>query len=100
MMRGQGCFGLIEVSEGFKDKVINIAKSDEDVQNLLNDGYVITNVRPIVKTIVGDDGSVMMKATDAIVTLNKESARAIVKVDVENAKVTEIVTFTKTTITK
>ena len=38
-----------------------------------------------------------MKATDAVVTLSKESA---VKVNVENAKVTEIVTFTKTTITK
>lgn len=60
----------------------------------------IINVRPVVKTIVGDDGSVTMKATGAIVTLSKESTRVIVKVDVENAKVTEIVTFTETTITK
>lgn len=94
------CFGPIEVSEGFKEKVINIIKSDKDVQNLLNDGYSIINVRPVVKTIVGDDGSVTMKATGAIVTLSKESTRVIVKVDVENAKVTEIVTFTETTITK
>lgn len=41
-----------------------------------------------------------MKATGAIVTLSKESTRVIVKVDIENAKVTEIVTFTETTITK
>lgn len=100
MMRGQGCFGLFEVSEGFKDKVLTIAKSDGDVQKLLNDGYSIVNIKPIVKVIVGDDGSVTIKATGAIVTLSKDSARAIVKVDVENAKVTEVITLTKTVITK
>ncbi|MCS7135846.1 MAG: hypothetical protein RMJ14_04140 [Nitrososphaerota archaeon] len=100
MMRLQGCFGFVEVSEGFKERVLSIAKSDEDVQNLINDGYNIVGVRPIVKTIVEEDGSITKKATGAIVTLNKDSARAIVKVDVENAKVTEIVILTETTITK
>jgi len=100
MMRGQGCFGFFEVSEGFKDKVLSIAKSDKDVQNLLNDGYSVIGVRPIVKAIVGDDGSVTMKATGAIVVLSKDSARTFVKVDVENSKVTEIITLTKTVITK
>ncbi|MCS7131301.1 MAG: hypothetical protein NZ934_01010, partial [Hadesarchaea archaeon] len=57
-------------------------------------------VRPIVKAIVKEDGSITMKAIGAIIVLRKDSASAIVKVDVENAKVTEIVTFTKTVITK
>lgn len=33
-----GCNGLIEVSAEYNQTVINIANSDQDVQNLLNDG--------------------------------------------------------------
>jgi hypothetical protein len=100
-MRGQGCYGSIEVSEEFKENVINIAKSDTDVQNLLNQGYNITCVRPIIKTIVEGNGTVITKATSAILMLQKDTTgRAVVTVDVENAKVTEIVILTKTVIQK
>ena len=100
-MRGRGCYGTIEVSDAFKENVINIAKSDTDVQNLLNQGYNITGVRPIVKTIVEGDGTVVTKATSAILMLQKDTTgRAVVTVDVENAKVTEIVILTKTVIQK
>lgn len=100
-MRGRGCYGFVEVSEEFKENVINIAKSDTDVQNLLNQGYNITGVRPIVKTIVEGDGTVVTKATSAILMLQKDATgRAVVTVDVENAKVTEIVILTKTVIQK
>ena len=100
-MRGRGCYGFIEVSEEFKENVINIVKNDSDVQNLLNEGYNITEVRPIIKTIVEGDGSVVTKATSAIVMLEKDTtSRAVVKVDVENAKVTEIVILTRTVIEK
>jgi len=99
-MRGRGCFGFVEVSDEFKDNVVNIAKNDTDVQNLLNDGYNITGVRPIIKTIVEGDGSVVTKATSAIVMLEKDTSHASVWVDVENAKVTEIVILTRTVIEK
>jgi hypothetical protein len=100
-MRGRGCYGFIEVSEEFKENVINIAKNDTDVQNLLNEGYNITGVRPIIKTIVEGDGTVVTKATNAIVILEKDTiGYAIVKVDVASAKVTEIVILTKTVIEK
>jgi len=100
-MRGRGCYGFIEVSEEFKENVINIAKNDTDMQNLLNEGYNITGVRPIIKTIVEGDGTVVTKATNAIVILEKDTTGyAIVKVDVANAKVTEIVILTKTVIEK
>jgi hypothetical protein len=100
-MRGQGCYGSIEVSEEFKENVINIAKSDTDVQNLLNQGYNITGVRPIIKTIVEGNGTVITKATSAILMLQKDTTgRAVVTVDVENAKVTEIVILTETVIQK
>lgn len=99
-MLGRGCFGF-EVSDEFRDNVVNITKNDTDVLNLLNDGYNITGVRPIIKTAVEGDGSVVMKATGAIVMLEKNTtSHAIVKVDVENAKVTEIIILTKTVIEK
>jgi hypothetical protein len=100
-MRGRGCYGFIEVSDEFKENVINIAKNDTDVQNLLNEGYNITGVRPIIKTIVEGDGTVVTKAASAILILEKDTTgHAIVTVDVENAKVTEIVILTKTVIEK
>ena len=101
-----GC-GAIEVSEEFKQKVTDIAENDPDVQNLLADGYNVTAVRPIIKSVVDADGYVTSKATSAIVMLQKgtsdtstASSCASVLVDVENAKVTEIVILTRTVIDK
>jgi hypothetical protein len=100
-MRGQGCYGFIEVSEEFKENVINIAKSDTDVQNLLNEGYNITAVKPIIKTIVEGDGTVVTKATSAILMLEKDTTgRAFVWVDLEQGKVTRIEILTITVIEK
>ncbi|MEM2522598.1 MAG: hypothetical protein QXW82_05540 [Candidatus Bathyarchaeia archaeon] len=102
-MRKRCCFscGFIDVSDEFKANVINIAKGDVDVQNLLNEGYNITRVNPIVKAVVTGDGTVSVKATGAILTLEKgTTGRAIVRVDLENVKVTEITILTKTIIRK
>lgn len=100
-LRGGGRFGPIEVSEEYKQNVINTAKSDPDVQNLLNSGYNITGVRPIITTKVGADGSVVMKATSAVVQLEKDTtSRAFVWVDLEAGKVTKIEILTVTIIEK
>lgn len=100
-LRGRGGYGFVEVSEEFEANVIDIAKSDEDVQDLLDDGYNITGVRPIIKSVVEGDGSVVTKATSAIVMLEKDTtSRASVWVDLEEAKVTEIVILTRTVIEK
>jgi len=94
-------FGFVEVSEEFQENVINIAKSDQDVQNLLDDGYNITAVRPIIKARVEANGDVVTKATSAVVMLEKDTTSiARVWVDVEQAKVTEIVILTRTVIEK
>jgi len=99
--RGPRGFGFVEVSEEFEQNVINIAKSDQDVQTLLGEGYNITGVRPIIKAIVEADGNVTMKATSAIVMLEKDTTGyASVWVDLEQAKVTEIVILTRTVIEK
>jgi len=96
-----GLGGLITVSQEYKDKVINITESDSDVQALLADGYNITGVRPIISTTVEADGTVTMKATTAIVLLQKDTpGRALVWVDVEQAKVTRIEILTITVIEK
>jgi hypothetical protein len=98
---GGGFGGSITVSEEYKDNVISIAQNDSDVQNLLADGYNITKVRPIIATTVESDGTVTMKATTAIVMLEKDTtARAFVTVNVEEGKVTEIVILTRTVIEK
>jgi hypothetical protein len=102
MMRGRGgCSGSLEVSAEYEANVLNIARNDTDVQALLNEGYNITQVRPIIKTVVEADGTVATKATTAIVMLLKDNTgRAAVTVDLDQAKVTEIVILTKTVIEK
>jgi hypothetical protein len=91
----------ITISQEYKDNVISIAKNDSDVQNLLADGYNITSIRPIINTVIEADGTVTMKATTAVVVLEKDTTgRAFVTVNVEEGKVTEIVILTRTVIEK
>jgi len=97
----RGDYRFVEVSKEYEENVINIAKSDQDVQALLDDGYNITNVRPIIKAVVEADGTVVTKATNAIVMMEKDTtSRASVWIDVEQAKVTRIVILTRTVIEK
>ena len=98
---GFGGYGPVEVSTEFEQKVTDIAKNDSDVQNLLADGYNVTSVRPIIKTVVDGDGNVVTKATSAILMLQKDTTgQACVLVDLEQAKVTQIVILTRTVIDK
>ena len=100
-MGGIGGFGPVEVSEEFKQTVTNIAGNDTDVQNLIADGYNVTSVRPIIKTVIDAEGNVVTKATNAVLTLQKDTTgHASVMVDVEQAKVTKIVILTRTVIDK
>lgn len=97
---GPGGFGSIQVSSDFTQNVTNIAKSDSDVQNLLNQGFNITSVRPVISTVVDGNGNVVTKASTADVILQSTTGRAFVVVDLDQAKVTKIVTLTVTEIDK
>jgi hypothetical protein len=98
---GGGRNGFIEVSPEYNQTIINIAESDSDVQKLLAEGYTISAVRPIIKSVVEADGSVVTKATSAVVMLvNGTTGRAAVWVDLEAGKVTRIVISTITVIEK
>jgi len=82
---------FIEVSEGFKDRVVNILQSNENTSKLLNEGYNITAIRPIIKLVVQDDGNILLKAVGAWVTLHKEGEGVVhVLVDLEKSEVVSI----------
>jgi hypothetical protein len=102
MDRGFGGFGseAIQVSSDFTANVTNIAKNDIDIQNLLNQGYNITSIRPIITTTVDGNGNVVTKASTADLTLIGTNGRAIAIVDLSQSKVTKIVTVTMTEIDK
>ena len=102
MDRGFGGLGsqAIQLSSDFTANVTNIAKSDSDVQNLLNQGYNITSIHPIITTTVDGNGNIVTKASTADLTLISTNGRALVVVDLSQAKVTKIVTLTMTEIDK
>jgi hypothetical protein len=97
---GQGGFGSIQVSSDFTQNVTNIAQNDSDVQNLLNQGYNITSVTPVISTVIDGSGNIATKATTANLTLQSTTGRAFVVVDLSQAKVIKIVTLTRTEIDK
>jgi len=102
MDRGSLGFGTsaVQVSSDFTANVTNIAKNDSDVQNLLNQGYNITSIRPVISTTIDGNGNVVTKASTADLTLVGTNGHALVVVDLSQAKVTKIVTMTRTEIDK
>jgi len=90
----------IEVSEEYTVAVNAILSKDSDVANLVSQGYNVTAIKPIIKTVIGADGTVSTKATTAVVFMQGTSGFATVKVDVTNQAVTEIATITRTVIDK
>ncbi len=101
---GEGFMGgmaNIEVSTEYTANVNAILDNDTDVQNLVSQGYNVTSINPIVKNVIGGDGTLTTQATTAIVTMqNGTSGYATVKVDVANSTVTQIITITRTVIDK
>jgi hypothetical protein len=98
---GSGGMGNIEVSSEYTATVNAILDSDTDVQNLIAEGYNVTSIRPVIKNVIEADGTLSTKATTAIVTLqNGTSGYATARVDITEAKVTQIVILTRTVIDK
>ena len=91
----------LEVSDEYTANVNTILENDADVANLISEGYNVTSIKPIVKNVIEGDGTLVTKATTAIVTMeNGDSGVATVKVDVENSAVTKITIVTTTVIDK
>ncbi|MEM0010858.1 MAG: hypothetical protein QXT84_04090 [Candidatus Bathyarchaeia archaeon] len=85
----------VELSEGFKEKVLSIVRADGDVQKLINEGYNVTDVRVMqMKLVVQENGQITLEASKALVVLaNGNGGRAFVEVDVKAEKVTRIITM-------
>jgi hypothetical protein len=98
---GPGGMANIELSTEYTEAVNAILEADTDVQTLIAEGYNITSIKPIIKTVVEGDGNIVTSATSAVVTLeNGTSGYAVTNVDVSQAQVTEIVIYTRTVIDK
>ncbi len=103
--RGHGRFGgqmeNIVISSAFNQTINNILGNDTDVQKLVSQGYNMTAIRPVITTTIAGDGTLTTKATSATLAMqNGTTGYAIVKIDVTNAKVTQIVIYTRTVIDK
>lgn len=101
--RGHGMemMGGVEISQEYNATVTAILENDTDTANLLSQGYSVTSIHPMIKTVVGGDGTVTAKATTANVILtNGTTGFARVNVDIENSKVTYIETITRIVIDK
>ena len=83
---------FVELSEEFKQKVVEILKSDTDTSALLSSGYNITCIEPILRLVVQGDGSVTMKVTKVIVLMVKPGeGKALAYVDLETGTVEKLV---------
>ena len=108
IMGDMGGFGgqNIQVSQDFITNVTNIAENDSDVQNLISQGYNITSIHPIIQSVIDGNGAVTTQATTAIVIMQNGTLQdgnfgfAQITVDLTQAKVTQIVTTTRTVINK
>lgn len=93
-IRGKGFKGFqLVLSEGFKEKVLAIVKADEDVQELLSEGYNVSCIRVNqVKLVVQENDQITLEASKALVILtNGNCDKALVEVDLKSKTVTRIV---------
>jgi hypothetical protein len=95
-----GMMGGIEVSSDYTANVNAILGNDTDIASLTAQGYNVTRIMPIVKTVIDGNGAVTTQATTATVLMQGTSGYATVHVDLANNKVTQIVTVTRTVINK
>lgn len=97
------CKGVeIELSEGFREKVLKIASNDADVQNLLSEGYDVSDIKVIhMKLTVQENGQISVESDKVLIILTKgESGRAFVEIDLKAEKVTKITIVNITVIDK
>jgi hypothetical protein len=91
----------VQISSEYNATINTMLENDTDVANLISEGYNVTSIHPIIKTVVEGDGTVATKAASATVTMtNGTSGYATINIDIENSKVTYITIITKTVIDK
>ncbi|MBS7654366.1 MAG: hypothetical protein QXW17_03485 [Candidatus Bathyarchaeia archaeon] len=97
------CRGFeIELSEGFRKKVLEIVSSDTDVQKFLDEGYDVSDIKVThMKFTVQENGQITMESDRVMLMLTKgEGSRAFVEIDLKAEKVTKITIVNITVIDK
>jgi len=84
---------LIQVSSEYNQTVMDILKSNGEVLRLLEQGYSVVSIRPIIRAYVEGDGTVVFKAQQALVVLSNGSATVTYLVDIGSRTVTHIATI-------
>lgn len=84
--------GTFQISAEYNETINEVLRSNDDTCNLLNQGYSVVLIRPIVKAYVQGDGTVSFRASQAIVVLSNNSIAAMYLIDVDTKKVIHVAT--------
>lgn len=89
----------IVISDEYREAVLRVLQRDENTSKLLSEGYELTAVKPIFKVYVDGDGTVAIKASEAIAVLTYKSDSKVstvyAYVDLVQGKVMKLITFEK-----
>lgn len=83
----------IEVSQGYNETVMKILEENEEPRSLLSQGYTVKSLMPIVKACVEPDGTVTIKAQQAVVVLSNGDVMTMYLVDIGSGSVTHLATI-------
>lgn len=79
----------VEVSPEYNSTVMAILRSSSETSSLLNEGYYVVSIKPVVKAYISGNGDITLKAAQAVVTLtNGDNAVYVYLVDITNSTVT------------
>lgn len=84
--------GLIQISPEYNETVTSILSTNSDVKSLLDQGYVVASVRPVITAYVQGDGTIAFRAEKAVVILTNGNTTATYVVDIASRSVTHIAT--------
>ncbi|MEM0217455.1 MAG: hypothetical protein QXM73_01725 [Candidatus Nezhaarchaeales archaeon] len=90
--------GTIQISSEYNETVMNILSTNSDARSLLDQGYRVVSMRPLVTAYVQGDGTVSFKAEKAVVILSNGNVVVAYIVDVVSRSVTHIATINVGTI--
>lgn len=89
-LRGGLRIPVIEVSPEYNSTVINVLRSNTETSQLLDRGFSVKAINPLIRAYVGANGEVTLKATQAVVVLTNGTVAYTYLVDISNNAVTLI----------
>lgn len=81
--RGLG-LGKVEVSDEYKQMIVEIINNDQDTKYLIDEGYEIVVIKPIIRAYIQEDGTVVLRSEQALVVLTKDDSKVVVLVDTQS----------------